>query len=134
MYRKLPKSLSTQNLTKKKKRAGSVPSSLKGTQTNFKFREPFFSPLHKLSKENEEKSQEYLKKWKEKRTLSPPKRRSFHTSCIYNNYLYIFGGKDITEGKICDIMKINLDIEMNSEWENIIPSNNVNLEPLAFHT
>ena len=134
MYRKLPKSLSTQNLTKKKKRAGSVPSSLKGTQTNFKFREPFFSPLHKLSKENEEKSQEYLKKWKEKRTLSPPKRRSFHTSCIYNNYLYIFGGKDITEGKLCDIMKINLDIEMNSEWENIIPSNNVNLEPLAFHT
>ena len=47
MYRKLPKSLSTQNLTKKKKRAGSVPSSLKGTQTNFKFREPFF--LHYIN-------------------------------------------------------------------------------------
>ena len=84
-------------------------SSLKNTKTNFKFRKPFFSPLNQIPKEIEEKSQEFLKKWIEQRTLSPPKRRSFHTSCIYNDYLYIFGGKDITEGKLSDIIRINLD-------------------------
>ena len=83
--RKLPKSFSTQNLNKNK-RAGSVASSsLKGTNTNFKFREPFFSPLNKISKETEDNCHKYLKKWSEQRTLSPPKRRSFHSSCIYKN-------------------------------------------------
>ena len=135
MYRRLPKSLSTQNMSMtKKKRAGSVaPTSLKGTQTNFKFREPYFAPLHNISQEIENNSLKYLKSWKEKRTLSPPKRRSFHTSCIYKNYLYIFGGKDITEGKLNDIMRINLDIEDHPKWENITP-NNEKLEPLAYHT
>ena len=135
MYRRLPKSLSTQNMSMtKKKRAGSVaPTSLKGTQTNFKFREPYFAPLHNISQEIENNSLKYLKSWKEKRTLSPPKRRSFHTSCIYKNYLYIFGGKDITEGKLNDIMRINLELEDHPKWENITP-NNENLEPLAYHT
>ena len=136
--RKLPKSFSTQNINRNK-RAGSVASSsLKGTNTNFKFREPFFSPLNKISKETEDNCHKYLKKWSEQRTLSPPKRRSFHSSCIYKNetneYLYIFGGKDITEGKLSDIIRINLDTESNPKWENIIPTNNVNLEPLAYHT
>jgi hypothetical protein len=135
MYRKLPKSLSTQNMSmNKKKRAGSVaPISLKGTQTNFRFREPYFAPLHNISQEIENNSLKYLKSWKEKRTLSPPKRRSFHTSCIYKNYLYIFGGKDITEGKLNDIMRINLELEDHPKWENITP-NNENIEPLAYHT
>ena len=129
---KLTKSLSVQNI--KSNKAGSVASSsLKGTKTNFKFREPYFAPLHSLPKEIEENSQNILKKWKEKRTLSPPKRRSFHTSCIYGNYLYIFGGKDITEGKLSDIVKVDLTLD-KPKWENVIPSNKVNLEPLAYHT
>ena len=133
--RKLPKSYSTQNI--KSKRAISVASSsFKGTKSNFKFKftEPYFSSLHKLPKEVEENCQNFLKQWSERRALSPPKRRSFHTSCIYNNYLYIFGGKDITEGKLSDIMRINLDIEKSPKWENVIPSNNITLEPLAYHT
>ena len=133
--KKLGKSFSTQNI--KSKRAISVASSsFKGTKSTFKFKinEPYFSSLHKLPREMEENCQIFLKKWSEKRALSPPKRRSFHTSCIYNNYLYIFGGKDITEGKLSDIMRINLDTENNPTWENVIPSNNIALEPLAYHT
>ena len=129
----MPKSFSTQNL--KNKRAGSVASSsLKNTKTNFKFRKPFFSPLNQIPKEVEEKSYEFLKKWIEQRTLTPPKRRSFHTSCIYNDYLYIFGGKDITEGKLSDIIKINLKNENKPKWEEVIPLNYKKLEPLAYHT
>ena len=131
--KKLPKSFSTQNI-KNMRKSAIMSSSLKGQNSTFKFREPYFAPLNKLSKEMEENCQQYLKKWSEKRTLSPPKRRSFHTSCIYNNYLYIFGGKDITEGKLSDIIRINLDTENNPKWENIVPSNNVNLDPLAYHT
>ena len=131
--KKLPKSFSTQNM--KNKRAGSVASSsLKNTKTNFKFRKPFFSPLNQIPKEIEEKSQEFLKKWIEQRTLSPPKRRIFHTSCIYNDYLYIFGGKDITEGKLSDIIKINLKNDNKPKWEEVIPLKNKKLEPLAYHT
>ena len=67
---------------------------------------------------------------------SPPKRRSFHTSCIYDNYLYIFGGKDITEGKLSDILRIQLNAESDiiPKWENIIPSNGVFLEQIAYHS
>ena len=131
--KKLPKSLSQQNI--KQRKVGSVMNnSLKITKTNFKFREPLFSPLNKLPNDIKEKCDKNLSKWCERRALSPPKRRSFHTSCIYDHYLYIFGGKDITEGKLSDIQRLDLDKEQNPEWENIKPSNNVNLEPLAYHT
>ena len=133
--RTLPKSSSTQNIKGKKGGLGASISSLKNTQSNFKFRQPYFSPLHKLSEEQEKSSEKFLEKWSEIRTLSPPKRRSFQTSCIYDNYLYIFGGKDITEGKLCDIFRIQLNKEeKNPKWENITPSNGVNLESLAYHT
>lgn len=91
MYRRLPKSLSTQNMSMtKKKRAGSVaPTSLKGTQTNFKFREPYFAPLHNISQEIENNSLKYLKSWKEKRTLSPPKEEVF-ILLAYIKIIYIF--------------------------------------------
>ena len=136
---KLTKSLSVQNI--KSNKAGSVASSsLKGTKTNFKFREPYYAPLHSWPQNNEEDCKNNLKKWREKRTLCPPKRRSFHTSCIYEetedepgDYLYIFGGKDITEGKLSDIIKINLNLE-KPKWVNVIPKNNEFLEPLAYHT
>ena len=125
--RKLVKSMSTQNLKGKK---GSITSSALKNTTKLKFNEPFFAPL------NTENSKPILKKWSEIRALSPPKRRSFHTSCVYNNYLYIFGGKDITEGKLSDIQRITLNVEsnVNPKWEIITPSNGVCLEQIAYHT
>lgn len=134
MSRKFQKSSSTHTLFKSKI-SGSVgaPSSLKATQTKFKFHEPFFSSLHgQINEENQYLSE--TQKWKEKKALNPPKRRSFHTSCIYDNYIYIFGGKDITEGKLCDIMRLNLLEEDNPSWESVIPNNDIQLEPLAYHT
>ena len=131
MSRKFQKSSSTHTLFKSKI-SGSVgaPSSLKATQTKFKFHEPFFSSLHgEINEENQYLSE--TQKWKEKKALNPPKRRSFHTSCIYDNYIYIFGGKDITEGKLCDIMRLNLLEEDNPTWESVIPNNDIQLEPLA---
>ena len=130
----MQKSFSTQSIFKSKI-SGSIANSstIKGSESKFKFHEPHYSPLHKVS--NEEKQYEsQARLWSEKRALRPPKRRSFHSSCIYNNYLYIFGGKDITEGKLSDIMRIDLISENAPTWETMIPSNGVDLEPLAYHT
>ena len=90
MSRKFQKSSSTHTLFKSKI-SGSVgaPSSLKATQTKFKFHEPFFSSLHgQINEENQYLSE--TQKWKEKKALNPPKRRSFHSSCIYDNYIYFW--------------------------------------------
>ena len=135
MSRKIQKSYSTQSIFKSKHSgsAGGQTTSLKVTQTKFKFYEPYYTSLH--GSPNEENP--YLsetKHWSEKRVLNPPKRRSFHTSCIYNNFLYIFGGKDITEGKLNDIMKINLMEIESPYWEKVIPENGTELEPLAYHS
>ena len=129
----MQKSYSTQSIYKSKASGSVANSSLKVTQTNIKFHEPYFSPLHKVS-DDENTYESVTKFWSEKRALRPPKRRSFHTSCIYSNYLYIFGGKDITEGKLSDIMRLDLTTDDTPTWEIVIPSNGVNLEPLAYHT
>ena len=133
--RKIQKSNSTQTLYQSKNSISMRGSSstLKVTQTKTKFHEPFYSALH--GSQNEEK--QYLskaKKWSEKRALNPPNRRAFHTSCIYNNYLYIFGGKDITEGKLNDIIRLDLTKEKNLSWEKVIPNNDTKLENLAYHS
>ena len=136
MSRKLQKSQSTHSVLKSKGSGsvGQISTSVKPTQSaKFKFHEPFFSSLHGDSNEENPYLSE-TKKWSEKRVLNPPRRRSFHTSCIYDNYLYIFGGKDITEGKLSDIMRLNLMDEENQKWEMVIPSNGKTLEPLAYHT
>ena len=136
MKKKFPKSLSTSNFSKSKLSgnigSNSLKSSLKGSKSTFKFREPYFCPLHKISAEELENSTPYLKNWSERRVLSPPKRRSFHSSCVYKDFLYIFGGKDITEGKLSDIAKLKLT-DKDAKWETVTPSNDT-LEPLAYHT
>ena len=134
--RKIQKSNSTQSLYKTKGSGtlrGSSSSSLKITQTKYKFREPFYSALHGAQDEENPYLSE-TKKWSERRALNPPKRRAFHTSCIYNDYLYIFCGKDITEGKLNDIIRLDLSGEKNLSWENVIPNNDTKLENLAYHT
>ena len=123
MSRRIQKSQSTQSIFKSKGSGsvGGISTTLKNTQsTKFKFHEPFYSSLHGDPNEENPYSSE-TKKWKEERVLNPPKRRSFHTSCIYDNYLYIFGGKDITEGKLSDIMRLNLMEEESPKWEEVIP-------------
>lgn len=64
-----------------------------------------------------------LDDWTEIRTKNQPRRRSFHVSFIYNNYMYIHGGIDIVTGKLSDMKRIKI-IEINSElpiWEEVTP-------------
>ena len=37
-----------------------------------------------------------------------PERRSYHQGCIYNDYIYIFGGQDLKEGSINTVWRINI--------------------------
>lgn len=74
-----------------------------------------------------------INKWVEIRASNSPKRRSFHTSFLFQNFLYIFGGKDISEGKLNDLWKVNLK-EQKPQWEKITPTNEQQLPYLAHHT
>jgi N-acetylneuraminic acid mutarotase len=49
-----------------------------------------------------------IDKWVEVRAHNAPKRRCNHISFIWNDYLYIFGGNDINEGKMSDFWKIKI--------------------------
>jgi len=69
--------------------------------------------------------------WCELRTKSTPKRRCHHTSFIYNDYLYVFGGIDINEGKLNDFSKISLTSD-DPVWENIVSKGTIP-EPIAYH-
>ncbi len=114
------------------KRPGGDPNvqqSMAVSKATPKFQEPNFAQLNKESKFDKE----VLKKWKEKPTLSPPNRRCNHTTLIYNNFLYIFGGKDISDRKLGDIMRVDLDQE-RPQWEKITPSNGIILDPICNHT
>ena len=135
MSRHIQKLNSTGNLFKSKSSNSNmgVSGSFKNNnQAKVKFHEPYFSSLHNNTKEESQQLSE-AKNWSEKRVINPPKRRSFHTSCVYDDHLYIFGGKDITEGKLGDIMKLNL-LEKDSEWTMVNPEKGKKLEALAYHT
>ena len=128
MFRKkLIKSSSTGALSDRKLSKLNI-SSLKEASSQIKYEGVKLTPLSR--KDFDINS---LNNWKILRTFSAPKRRSFHTSLIKNDYLYIFGGKDITEGKLNDIKKINLKSN-KPKWISVIPSNNIFLDSIAFHT
>ncbi len=59
--------------------------------------------------------------WCELRTKMQPKRRAYHSSFMYKEYLYIYGGVDIMAGKLDDFCRINLTGEI-PRWEHLIPS------------
>ena len=135
MSRRMQKLNSTGSIFKNKSSGTNVAASASfknSSQAKLKFHEPYFSSLHNDNKDENQYLSE-AKNWSEKRVMNPPKRRSFHTSCVYDNHLYIFGGKDITEGKLGDIMKLNL-LEEDSEWIEVKPEKGKILEPLAFHS
>ena len=69
-------------------------------------------------KEEEEQKQNVLNHWSKLLLKEPPKRRTCHTSFIYDSYFYVIGGIDITEKKQDDIYKVNIK-EPNSKWEKI---------------
>ena len=127
MFRKkLTKSSSTSALTERRTSKLNLASSKELSQ--IKYEGVKLTPLSRNDFDHNN-----LNNWSVLRTFSAPKRRSFHSSLIYKDYLYIFGGKDITEGKLNDIQKINLKID-KPKWINVIPSNNIFLDSLAFHT
>ena len=135
MSRRMQKLNSTGSIFKTKSSGTNVAASASfknSSQAKLKFHEPYFSSLHNDNKDENQYLSE-AKNWSEKRVMNPPKRRSFHTSCVYDNHLYIFGGKDITEGKLGDIMKLNL-LEEDSEWIEVKLEKGKILEPLAFHS
>ena len=61
-----------------------------------------------------------LDNWSEIRTRHQPKRRSFHSSFIYNDYLFVIGGIDIITGKLSDMKRIPFKSEYPA-WEEITP-------------
>ena len=86
--KKMPKSFSTQNMSKNI-RAGSLSSSsLKGTKTNFKFRKPFFFPLNPIPKEIEENLKNIKKNGKNKE-LYPLQKEEVFILHVYIMIIYI---------------------------------------------
>lgn len=59
-----------------------------------------------------------IENWCEVRANNLPECRSSHSSFIYDECLYIYGGIDSLKGKLCDIMKINL-LKEQPEWDNV---------------
>ena len=82
-------------------------------------------------KEEEEQKQNVLNHWSKLLVKEPPKRRTCHTSFIYDSYLYVIGGIDITEKKQDDIYKVSIK-EPNAKWEKI-DNLGENLGKIAYH-
>ena len=82
-------------------------------------------------KEEEEQKQNVLNHWSKLLVKEPPKRRTCHTSFIYDSFLYVIGGIDITEKKQDDIYKVSIK-EPNAKWEKI-DNLGENLGKIAYH-
>lgn len=73
------------------------------------------------------------KYWCEFRIKHPPIRRTNHVGFLYENYYYIFGGRDINRKKMNDMYRILLDLEnADQEWEKVENYGDVP-EPVAEH-
>lgn len=46
-------------------------------------------------------------------------RRSYHTSAIYKDYLYIYGGYDVNTGILNDFWRLNVNDPVDYVWENL---------------
>ena len=58
------------------------------------------------------------KYWCEYRIRHPPIRRTSHVGFLYQDYYFIFGGRDINLKKMNDMYRIHLDLTENEpEWE-----------------
>ena len=70
--------------------------------------------------------------WCEIRAKQCPKRRCNHSSFIYQNEFYVFGGTDISEKKIKDFYKIHLQ-DSEIKWEELKPTGDIP-DAIAYHT
>jgi hypothetical protein len=77
---------------------------------------PRYTPLNR-----NDFSMSIIDNWTEIRTRHQPKRRSFHSSFIYNDYFYIFGGIDIITGKLSDMKRIQFKTDLPA-WEDVTPT------------
>jgi len=57
-------------------------------------------------------------KWLEIKCINVPRRRSYHSSFIHKDTLYIFGGVDLKEGRISEMSSISLKFIDNIQWIN----------------
>jgi hypothetical protein len=66
-----------------------------------------------------------LEKWSELICQKSPKRRCYHCAFVYKEYLYIFAGMDINEGKMNDLFKVclNKNAEDFLKWQEVIMHN-----------
>lgn len=70
-----------------------------------------------------------LEKWSELICQKSPKRRCYHVSFNYKEYLYIFAGMDINEGKMNDLFRVSMNPSNENflKWEEVtIPNGNPN--------
>ena len=76
-----------------------------------------------------------IQKWGEIIISKLPVRRTNHISFIYNNYFYIFGGRDINETKMNDMYRVKLDFSEESceKWEKISYDGDITPECVAGH-
>lgn len=65
-----------------------------------------------------------LEKWSELICQKSPKRRCYHISFIHKDYLYVFAGMDINEGKMNDLFRVNLNLNSENflKWEEVTVS------------
>lgn len=77
---------------------------------------PRYTPLHRS-----DFNMSIIDNWTEIRTRHQPKRRSFHSSFIFNDYLYVFGGIDIITGKLADMKRIQFKTDLPA-WEDVVPT------------
>jgi N-acetylneuraminic acid mutarotase len=72
--------------------------------------------------------------WMEVRCIDAPKRRSNHSSFIYNNHLYVVGGLDICEGRMSDVMAVEIQLSDSiPKWRPIETTGSIP-EPLSFQS
>ena len=119
--KKLLKSLSTKNIN--------VKDPLNSNSSNdLKYDEIKLTPLSR-----KDFDMKIINSWIEIRTSSAPKRRSFHVSFMHGSCLYIYGGKDISEGKLNDMWKLDLSTD-KLIWEEVVLPDNKHFPCRAHHT
>lgn len=61
-----------------------------------------------------------LKNWGEIKALNRPSRRTNQIAFTFNDFLYIYGGRDINQGKMDDMYKLPLQLTTsNPKWEKV---------------
>lgn len=65
-----------------------------------------------------------LEKWSELICQKSPKRRCYHISFVFKDFLYVFAGMDINEGKMNDLYRVNLNLNSENllKWEEVTVS------------